>query len=102
MTERCDGCGRPVGHADEIVAEYVEKDGLFVFGSRECKDIFEDEQGVEPASTCDNCREPVKDKNAVKVTWTNSSGYKLGTEVHPDCEEDFLESKNSQKSEVDN
>ncbi|MFB1064933.1 hypothetical protein [Natrinema sp. H-ect4] len=48
----CDGCGQTLGHGDDIVKEYDEitpegthKDS-FVFGQRECREIFEEHHGV--------------------------------------------------------
>ena len=51
----CDGCGKPIGHADEIVKEYDqitpegEYNDSFVFGQRECRENFEEYHGVGEA-----------------------------------------------------
>lgn len=89
MSEYCDACGQPVGHADEIVKEYVELNGIKVFGSSECQRIFEEDKEVEPAQECDACHDPVKEKNMENLELENSSGLTLQYKVHPDCVEDM-------------
>lgn len=52
----CDGCGEPIGHADQILVVYDEDavdmetpdwDGnRAVFGQRECREIFEEHHDI--------------------------------------------------------
>lgn len=65
----CDSCGRPIGHAEEIEGEYHSDDldrEIFWFGSRECKDEFENHHDVEEETECGECGKLVKKKEAVR------------------------------------
>lgn len=99
MTQ-CDACGRPIGHADEREKLYQSDDlerDFYYFGSRECQEIFEDDHGVEPAVECDSCLQPIKKEN-VETVEMSPSGTVLEYQVHPQCKEEFVESRSSLKS----
>lgn len=88
MSLPCDGCGEPIGHADEICVEYKDH-GIKSFGRRECKEAFEEHHDVEPCVKCDHCRELVPESEAVEVEYSHNGKITLVGEIHPDCEEEF-------------
>lgn len=55
MTTKCDACGEPIGHADEIVEEYenhetdgADWDNIVAFGSTECRRLYEEHHDLSP------------------------------------------------------
>ena len=96
MSLACDGCGEPIGHADEICKEYKEL-GIKSFGRRECQRIFEDHHDIEPCVRCDNCNELVEESEAEKALYDNN-GLTLKAEIHPDCRTEFFEDKEEVES----
>lgn len=90
MTLICDGCGEPVGHADEICVEY-EEHGIKSFGRRECKEAFEEHHDAEPCVRCTHCGELVPTSEAEEVEYTRNEAIDLVGEIHPSCRSEFFE-----------
>lgn len=67
---QCDGCGRPIGHAQSIEGEYEQFDDFEkknkYFGSRECKEIYEEAEGIVEKIECDDCGKLVEKSESVR------------------------------------
>ena len=89
----CDGCGRPIGHAEEITVEYHSEEldeTHHVFGSEECKRIFENDHDVESKTECDHCGELVK-KSWLNKSRKDVSGIPCTVYYHPECQKKVVE-----------
>jgi DNA-directed RNA polymerase subunit RPC12/RpoP len=87
---KCDGCGKPIGHASTIEGVYegdeLEKDHYY-FGDSECKRIFEEKKGVEEKIECHDCGKVVLREEAKAPTRT-VSGIRVAPETCKDCAEE--------------